>query len=156
MYEENIHHVTSAALYETELTTGSPQSLLCSLERFFQSVNTMAAVVMVPSKLVDIEEDSESDESSASSTCSSDSVMDQNLYQAFKMLVECKQDLMWADRDKSGVAAAELDEAKQFKHHLDGLNGLLAQFSKLADSLTDKYQNAPGIKDVERCDLFNC
>lgn len=147
MYETNLRKISTAAMYDETTTDCGQESILSTMDRFFKSVNTMNSVVMVPSKLVDIDEDASEDEapgSSASSTCSEPS-SNANLYAAYRMLVDAKEDLIW--RRDSNFSAEEMEQARQFKHHLEALNGLLTNFAKLADHLTEKYQNAPGIRD---------
>lgn len=157
MYEDNSRKTSTAVMFDATTTNCSHESLVFSMERFFKSVNTMNAIVMVPSRLVDIEDDdSDEDVSSAASTCSENSATEsnpqRNLFHAYKMLVDAKEDLIWQreDADENNV---ELPQAKQFKYHLEQLNHLLTEFSDLAEHLTKKYQNAPGIKE-EECSLI--
>jgi len=150
MHETNIHKISASNMYENNHYNCSSESLIYSMERFIKSVNTMDSVVMVPSRLFDVEDslsDTEEEQSSAASSASSTcSDSDQrNLFQAYKMLVDCKEEIIWRrDEDKTEDITSE---AQQFKHHLHALNTMLNNFANLADHLTNKYQNMPGIKE---------
>ena len=162
MYDDNIRKTSTAVMYDATTTNCSHESLVFSIERFFKSVNTMNSIVMVPSKLVDLEDDASDSEgsvdmSSTASVCSDgsdDTTSGQqgNLYNAYKMLVDAKEDLVWS-REDAPIPVPELPQAKQFKFHLDSLTSLLSEFSDLADHLTKKYQNAPGIKEEEESNI---
>ena len=125
-----------ADLYQNEKFTTSNVSLLSTIDRFLKSVNTMSHIVMVPSKLVDLESDEEDVSSNASSDGSEKSV---NAYESFKMLTDAKDDLVWRT-DVIRLPDSEMTR-EQFKYHLDCLNSIMTHFSDVADHLTQKYQN---------------
>lgn len=141
LHDENTMKASIADLYQNEKFTTSNESLLSTIDRFLKSVNTMSHVVMVPSKLVDIESDEEDLSSNASSDGSDKSV---NLHDSFKMLVDAKDDLVWRT---DVVRLPDHDMTReQFKYHLDCLNSIMHHFSDVAEQLTKKYQNETGLE----------
>lgn len=128
-----------ADMYENSKWNTSHESLLSNLERFLKSVNTMSHVVMVPSRLLDVENEEEEDvpASSASDTSSNSGLEQLNMYEAFRVLMDAKEDLIWS---RDTTLNHNDDLSKRFKYHLNALNGLVAHFADLADDLTIKYE----------------
>src|SRR6185503_10876768 len=100
--------------------------------------------VMVPSRLLDIEGEEEipSCASSASDDSSNSGFESLNLYDAYRVLIDAKENLIW---NNSGETSHEDELSKKFKYHLDSLNALVANFAELADELTAKYQEQTGL-----------
>jgi ribosomal protein L18E len=142
--DENTMKRNIACMYEDSKWNTAQESLLSNLERFLKSVNTMGHVVMVPSRLLDIEneeEESITTSSSASDTSSNSGIEQMNMYDAFRTLSDAKDDLIWGTtRDRENELVFDDELSKKFKYHLNALNGLVAHFSDLADELTLKYQ----------------
>lgn len=141
LHEENVMKASIADLYQNEKFTTSNESLLSTIDRFLKSVNTMSHIVMVPSKLVDLESDEEDVSSNSSSDGSEKSV---SAYESFKMLTDAKDDLVWRT-DVVRLSDSEMTR-EQFKYHLDCLNSIMTHFSDIADHLTQKYQNETGLE----------
>jgi len=147
LHEENVMKTTIASMYENSRFNTSHESILSNLEKFLKSVNTMSHIVMIPSKLMDIEPDEEPETSNSSSNASetsSNSGFEQvNLYDAYRILMDAKENLIWG-RDTTLEHDDQL--SKKFKYHLDSLNSLVAHFAELADELTVKYQTQTGLE----------
>ena len=130
-------------MYENSKWNTSHESLLSNLERFLKSVNTMSHVVMVPSRLLDVEnEEEEVPASNASDSSSNSGAEPLNMYDAYRLLMDAKEDLIWS-RDTTLTNSDDL--SKKFKYHLNALNTLVAHFADLADELTVKYQTQMGM-----------
>lgn len=142
LHEENVMKANIADLYQNDKFTTSNESILSTIDRFLKSVNTMSHVVMVPSKLVDLESDEEDVSSNASSDGSEKSV---NLYDNYRMLVDAKDDLVWRT-DIVRLPESDLTR-EQFKYHLDCLNSIMTHFSDVADHLTKKYKSETGLDE---------
>lgn len=80
-----------------------------------------------------------------------------DMYTAYKLLVTARNDLVWSSTLEeesfvvNGAHDGETDDLDyhphtqhilmvKFKHHLDALNELMAQFADLAEALTHKYE----------------
>ena len=141
--DENTMKRNIACMYENSKWNTSHESLLSNLERFLKSVNTMSHVVMVPSRLLDVEsEEEEAPASNVSDTSSNSGIEQLNMYEAYRLLMDAKEDLIWS-RDTTLTNNDDL--SKKFKYHLNALNGLVAHFADLADELTVKYQTQMGM-----------
>ena len=132
------------SMYDSRVKS-SHESLLANLEKFMKAVNTMSHVVMVPSRLLDIEAEEEAAVSSNASDTSSNSGFEQqlNLYDAYRLIIDAKENLIWG---KDTTLQHDDQLSKKFKNHLDSLNALVAHFAELADDLTIKYQNQTGLE----------
>ena len=136
------------------------QSLLTALNRFVTAVNAMDDIVMIPSRLRDLEttavpelaeENNNNDQTVA--VPSIESGMD--LYRCFSMLHAIRDEIIDGsrdDEDQSG-ASGELSEedsddetaasrktANMFRYHLRGLFGLLHQLTATAQYLGSRYE----------------
>lgn len=149
------------------------QSLLTALNRFVSAVNVMDEIVMIPSRLRDLEatpmpdiirEDNNNNRNSNSNSSkivavpSIHSGMD--LYRCFSMLHAIRDEIIDGsrqdDEDQSGAAgefgededdeaAASRKTANMFRYHLRGLFGLLHQLTDTAQYLGSRYE-----KDVSQ------
>ena len=144
LHEENVMKKNIGSMYENSRVKLSHESLLANLEKFMKAVNTMSHVVMVPSRLLDIEAEEEVAVSSNASDTSSNSGFEQlNLYDAYRLIIDAKENLIWG---KDTTLQHDDQLSKKFKYHLDSLNALVAHFADLADDLTIKYQNQTGLE----------
>ena len=136
------------------------QSLLTALNRFVTAVNAMDDIVMIPSRLRDLEttavpelaeENNNNDQTVA--VPSIESGMD--LYRCFSMLHAIRDEIIDGsrdDEDQSGAsgefseedsddeAAASRKTANMFRYHLRGLFGLLHQLTATAQYLGSRYE----------------
>ena len=146
LHEENVMKKNLVTMYENSRFNTSHESLLANLEKFVTAVNTMSHIVMVPSRLLDIEPQEEEDSatsSNASDTSSNSGFEQLNLYDAYRLLMDAKENLIWG---KDTTLQHDDQLSKKFKYHLDSLNALVAHFADLADDLTVKYQNQTGLE----------
>lgn len=131
--------ISSISLYDQATLAYAQDSILPSISRFINSINTMNHVIMVPSKLHDFEceeagdlNDAKSVASDEGSLSSSSSVSSNlinlansnpehssltgatSLYDSYRMLIQAKDDILWGFKEekpssKPVVAAKEVD-----------------------------------------------
>ena len=150
-------------------STMSQQSLLTALNRFVSAVNTMDSVVMIPSRLRDLEtgsdmivEDNNNNNKDASQMMnglngdrtvaipSDHNGMD--LYKCFSMLHAIRDEIIEGSRAEDDETAQSTDEgdndetttsrktANMFRYHLRGLFSLLHQLTNTAQYLGSRYE----------------
>lgn len=143
LHEENIMKRNIGTMYENSRFNTSHESLLANLEKFMKAVKTMSNIVMIPSRLLDIEPEEEIVSSNSSDTSSNSGFEQLNLYDAYRLIIDAKENLIWG---KDTTLSHDDQLSKKFKYHLDSLNALVAHFAELADDLTIKYQNQTGLE----------
>jgi hypothetical protein len=139
------------------------QSLLTALNRFVTAVNAMDEVVMIPSRLRDLETApvpfATQDSNNNSSTNSSQAVAipsnhtGMDLYRCYSMLHAIRDQIIDGPRPEEDEQTAENggddddDEttasrktANMFRYHLRGLFGLLHQLTNTAQYLGSRYE----------------
>ena len=135
------------------------QSLLTALNRFVTAVNAMDDIVMIPSRLRDLETPAvpqlaeENNNDQAVAVPSIQSGMD--LYRSFSMLHAIRDEIIDGSKDEedqSGASgdvsegdsddetAASRKTASMFRYHLRGLFGLLHQLTATAQYLGSRYE----------------
>lgn len=135
--------ISSISLYDQASLAYAQDSILPSISRFINSINTMNHVIMVPSKLHDFEceeagdlNDAKSVASEEGSLSSSSSVSSNlinlansnpehsslpgatSLYDSYRMLIQAKDDVLWGFNNEklaSKPAAKEVDQNNNLK-----------------------------------------
>lgn len=140
------------------------QSLLTALNRFVSAVNAMDEIVMIPSRLRDLEAASvpeilagDDNNNSANKTVAIPSThTGMDLYRCFSMLHAIRDEIIDGSRPDdedqsnglSGEAGEEVDDeaaasrktANMFRYHLRGLFSLLHQLTATAQYLGSRYE----------------
>ena len=136
------------------------QSLLTALNRFVSAVNAMDDIVMIPSRLRDLEastpEIKEENNNNDKTVALPNMHSGMDLYRCFSMLHVIRDEIIDGSKDEeeqtvvSGDAEgedAENDEtaasrktANMFRYHLRGLFGLLHQLTATAQYLGSRYE----------------
>lgn len=138
--------ISSSSMVYDDMVFCSQESILLAIEKFIQSVSNMNSVVMVPSKLHDLEEEVD-DAKPVADGMSSTSL---NLYNAFKMLSDAKENIIWGGHTTDGeedIDSSSTVLVTEFREHIHKLQGILNQFTNLADNLSTKYQRQTGIRE---------
>lgn len=139
------------------------QSLLTALNRFVTAVNAMDDIVMIPSRLRDLEtaipelaeENNNNNNSKTVALPSMQSGMD--LYRCFSMLHAIRDEIIDGSKDEEDQSGASCEisgedsddettssasrkTANMFRYHLRGLFGLLHQLTATAQYLGSRYE----------------
>ncbi|XP_045201672.2 mid1-interacting protein 1-like [Mercenaria mercenaria] len=157
----------------------SSQSLMSVLNKFVETVNIMDDKVMVPSRLRDMELNQNSnmdvtEENNNMSVIPFSSGNGEDLYSHFVMINAVKNELLSGkgplsshriagtsesdgesdtlsdDSSDDGAIDAAGKTAQAFRHHLQGLFGLLHQLSDTAKFLGDAYEEQVGGKKTKK------
>ncbi|PVD18541.1 hypothetical protein C0Q70_21090 [Pomacea canaliculata] len=133
------------------------QSLLTALNRFVNAVNTMDDIVMIPSRLKDLEvasHDISGEENNNQSVAIPSIQSGTDLYRCFSMLHAIRDEIIDGpqseDDNDAAAAAGETSEddttaasrktANMFRYHLRGLFHLLHQLTATAKYLGSRYE----------------
>lgn len=153
----------------------SSQSLMTVLNNFVANVNDMNEKVMVPSRLRDMEptpqgsiEVTSTEENNNLAVMPMSSGRGEDLYSYFAMINAIKEEILsgksahggCSDTDDSdsssddgfedGSTDAARKTAQAFRHHLQGLFGLLHQLTDTAKYLGDAYEEQVGAKKSKK------
>ncbi|XP_060593839.1 mid1-interacting protein 1-like [Ruditapes philippinarum] len=158
----------------------SSQSLMSVLNKFVETVNIMDEKVMVPSRLRDMQLNQNSnleptEENNNMAVLPFTSGNGEDLYSYYEMINAVKGELLSgkgplsshritslseSDGDSDTLSDDSSDDgvqqdaatktAQAFRHHLQGLFGLLHQLSDTAKFLGDAYEDQVGVKKTKK------
>lgn len=152
----------------------SKQSLMTVLNNFVEAVNNMDEKVMVPSRLRDMEVlnptsiDVSAEENNNLSVMPFTSGRGEDLYSYFLMINAIKSEILSGKAKNTSCVDSETDSdssddgfedgstdaarktAEAFRHHLQGLFGLLHQLTDTAKYLGDAYEEQVGARKTKK------
>lgn len=126
----------------------STKSILTTMNTFVKAVNEMEDTILIPSRLLDMAPESKEDPK-AIVPIESGNGQNNDLFAFYQMLNAIKQELVQGPTDEGDPDAPGHDDqsskvAKAFRHHLQGLFGVLKQLTGSANFITSRYQEEIG------------
>ena len=162
------YHLHSHVMFSGEvspcLRDGSgQQSLLSTMTRFVQAVREMDETIMIPHRLKDISPESVApcggsvsgpaektpthNTSLVSVACKDLELQNGDLFAFYKMLNTIRTELVRGhecSEEEENLDESSKEVAAAFRHHLQGLFGLLKQLTATAQHVTNRYQEEIG------------